>query len=215
MEEAFKRLKHRLSLEHVAGLSRQALAQDLVAKVVCEILQGMTALTAHDRADLPMSTDINKRPRNKNVRTSCGYVRHRSRPIPTSSFGLIEGLIRAPQQRFGIAAVVGKDGHPKRYGDGADMLTIMLDLTLRDGRANLLGPRACDLQRSTRHDDGELFTAHSEYNIGTANVLHKDTSDGNQHLVPDFVAECIVDALEMVNVSRDHAQSPVLSSRHH
>lgn len=27
-------------------------SQDLVAKVVCEILQAMTALTAHDRADL-------------------------------------------------------------------------------------------------------------------------------------------------------------------
>src|SRR6218665_3961382 len=32
IEEAFKRLKHRLNLEHVTGLSQQAVAQDVAAK---------------------------------------------------------------------------------------------------------------------------------------------------------------------------------------
>jgi len=56
IEEAFKRLKHRLNLEHVSGLSQQAVA----AKVLCDNLQALTALSAHDNADLPESVRINR-----------------------------------------------------------------------------------------------------------------------------------------------------------
>lgn len=59
IEEAFKRLKHRLNLEHVSGLSQQAVVQDVAAKVLCDNLQALTALTAHDNARLPASTRIN------------------------------------------------------------------------------------------------------------------------------------------------------------
>ncbi|WP_229458521.1 hypothetical protein [Massilia glaciei] len=45
MEEAFKRLKHRLKLEHVTGLSQQAVVQDVVAKIVCDNLQALVAIT--------------------------------------------------------------------------------------------------------------------------------------------------------------------------
>lgn len=44
IEEAFKRLKHRLNLEHVTGLSQQAVEQDVAAKIVCDNLQTLTAL---------------------------------------------------------------------------------------------------------------------------------------------------------------------------
>lgn len=59
IEEAFKRLKHRLNLEHVSGLSQQAFAQDVAAKVLCDNLQALTALTARDDAKLPTTTRIN------------------------------------------------------------------------------------------------------------------------------------------------------------
>ena len=59
IEEAFKRLKHRLNLEHVSGLSQQAVVQDVAAKVLCDNLQALTALTARDEAQLPASTRIN------------------------------------------------------------------------------------------------------------------------------------------------------------
>lgn len=59
IEEAFKRLKHRLNLEHVTGLTQQAVAQDVAAKIVCDNLQALVALTAHADADLPASTRIN------------------------------------------------------------------------------------------------------------------------------------------------------------
>lgn len=59
IEEAFKRLKHRLNLEHVTGLSQQAVAQDVAAKIVCDNLQALVALTAHADADLPDSKRIN------------------------------------------------------------------------------------------------------------------------------------------------------------
>ena len=59
IEEAFKRLKHRLSLEHVTGLSQQAVAQDVAAKVLCDNLQALVALTAQADADLPEDRRIN------------------------------------------------------------------------------------------------------------------------------------------------------------
>ena len=60
IEEGFKRLKHRLNLEHVSGLSQQAVAQDVAAKVLCDNLQALTALSARDAADLPESVRINR-----------------------------------------------------------------------------------------------------------------------------------------------------------
>lgn len=59
IEEAFKRLKHRLNLEHVTGLTQQAVAQDVAAKIVCDNLQALVALTAHADADLPDSRRVN------------------------------------------------------------------------------------------------------------------------------------------------------------
>jgi hypothetical protein len=59
IEEAFKRLKHRLNLEHVTGLSQQSVVQDVAAKIICDNLQALTALTAHAKAGLPASERIN------------------------------------------------------------------------------------------------------------------------------------------------------------
>ena len=59
IEEAFKRLKHRLNLEHVSGLSQQAVVQDVGAKIMCDNLQTLAALTAHDQADLRAVDRIN------------------------------------------------------------------------------------------------------------------------------------------------------------
>lgn len=59
IEEAFKRLKHRLNLEHVTGLTQQAVVQDVGAKIVCDNLQALVAMTAHADGDLPDSERIN------------------------------------------------------------------------------------------------------------------------------------------------------------
>lgn len=48
IEEAFKRLKHRLNLEHTSGLSWLAACQDFGAKVVCDNLNAIAAWLAND-----------------------------------------------------------------------------------------------------------------------------------------------------------------------
>ena len=48
IEEAFKRLKHRLNLEHTSGLSWLSACQDFGAKVVCDNLNALAAWLAHD-----------------------------------------------------------------------------------------------------------------------------------------------------------------------
>ncbi len=50
-EEAFKRLKHRLNLEHVSGLSQLAAMQDFAAKIVCDNLQALTHVVIHKSAE--------------------------------------------------------------------------------------------------------------------------------------------------------------------
>lgn len=60
IEEAFRRLKHRLNLEHVSGLSHLAVMQDFAAKVLCDKFQALTTLTASHDAQLPPAQRINR-----------------------------------------------------------------------------------------------------------------------------------------------------------
>jgi hypothetical protein len=46
IEEAFKRLKHRLKLEHLSGLSWLAAQQDFGAKLVCDNLNALAVYAA-------------------------------------------------------------------------------------------------------------------------------------------------------------------------
>lgn len=59
IEEAFKRLKHRLNLEHVSGLSQLAVMQDFAAKVLCDNLQALACLAATAEVPLPKGRRIN------------------------------------------------------------------------------------------------------------------------------------------------------------
>ena len=60
IEEAFKRLEHRLNLEHVSGLSQQAAMYDFAAKIVCDNLQSLATETALREASLPPTRRINR-----------------------------------------------------------------------------------------------------------------------------------------------------------
>jgi hypothetical protein len=60
IEEAFKRLKHRLNLEHVSGLSQQATLHDFAAKILCDNLQALATETAHCGAALSPTRRINR-----------------------------------------------------------------------------------------------------------------------------------------------------------
>jgi len=59
IEEALKRLKHRLNLEHVSGLSQLAVMQDFAAKVLCDNLQALACLAATEEDPLPEGRRIN------------------------------------------------------------------------------------------------------------------------------------------------------------
>ena len=53
IEEAFKRLKHRLYLEAVSGLSQQALIIDVAAKVLADNIASLMCAAASRHAELP------------------------------------------------------------------------------------------------------------------------------------------------------------------
>jgi hypothetical protein len=48
IEEAFKRLKHRLGLEHTSGLSGHAARQDFGVKAICDNLNALAGSAAAD-----------------------------------------------------------------------------------------------------------------------------------------------------------------------
>lgn len=60
IEEAFKRLKHRLALENTSGLSWLAAQQDFGAKVLADNLHALAAHTAADHEAIPESYKINR-----------------------------------------------------------------------------------------------------------------------------------------------------------
>lgn len=61
IEEAFKRLKHRLHLEAVSGLSQQALLIDVAAKILADNIASLMCLAAGEAADLaPRSRKCNR-----------------------------------------------------------------------------------------------------------------------------------------------------------
>ncbi len=53
IEEAFKRIKHRLHLECVSGLSQQALLVDVAAKILADNIASLLCAAARDQADMP------------------------------------------------------------------------------------------------------------------------------------------------------------------
>jgi hypothetical protein len=55
IEEAFKRLKHRLNLEHMSGLTWLAACQDVGAKMVCDNLNALAAYLATEHLIAPES----------------------------------------------------------------------------------------------------------------------------------------------------------------
>lgn len=52
IEEAFKRLKHRLGLEHLTGLSQLAVMQDFAARILCDNIESLACLAAGVRRNL-------------------------------------------------------------------------------------------------------------------------------------------------------------------
>ena len=60
IEEAFKRLKLRLNLEHVSGLSQLAVLQDFAAKILCDNLQSLAVRAASLIGPLPPTRRINR-----------------------------------------------------------------------------------------------------------------------------------------------------------
>ena len=60
IEEAFKRLKHRLALENTSGLSWRAVQQDFGAKILADNLHALTVREAAERDPLPENRKINR-----------------------------------------------------------------------------------------------------------------------------------------------------------
>ncbi|GGE82746.1 transposase [Massilia psychrophila] len=98
IEEAFKRLKHRLNLEHVTGLTQQAVVQDVAAKIVCDNLQALVALTAKADADLSS---------NKRINHACAHTALKP-PMPVLLLGGVIGRKVGKLPRGSLSLIAGR-----------------------------------------------------------------------------------------------------------
>jgi hypothetical protein len=96
IEEAFKRLKHRLKLESVSGLSQHSAVLDIAAKVVADNLASLLCLQAQ-----PECTDTEQPHRICN-RSYCATLMHRMLPrlllLPDSLLSTVAQVLTALQQ---------------------------------------------------------------------------------------------------------------------
>jgi hypothetical protein len=60
IEVAFERLKHRLNLEHVSGLSHQAVLQHFAAKILCDNLEALITRAAQSEHPIAQDRRINR-----------------------------------------------------------------------------------------------------------------------------------------------------------
>jgi hypothetical protein len=60
LRKAFKRLKHRLNLKQVSGLSQLAAMHDFAAKILCDNLQALATAAAYSTVPLAPTRRINR-----------------------------------------------------------------------------------------------------------------------------------------------------------
>ncbi len=60
MKLLLERLKHRLNLEHVSGLSHQAVLQDFAAKILCDNLEALITLAAQSEHPIAPDRRVNR-----------------------------------------------------------------------------------------------------------------------------------------------------------
>jgi len=101
IEEAFKRLKHRLSLEQVTGLSPLAVQQDFAAKVLCDNLAALASAEARGSENLPAHRRINR-----------AYARTALKPLIPA---LLLGLATAAMLKEGLK-LIGSQTYKHRPG---------------------------------------------------------------------------------------------------
>lgn len=87
IEEAFKRLKHRLHLESVSGLSQHALLVDVAAKVLADNIAALMCLAVQADPEFPV--------RRRCHRTHAGAVVQRLLPRVLLAVGDVLGLINS------------------------------------------------------------------------------------------------------------------------
>ena len=76
IEEAFKRIKHRLKLEAVSGLSQHALIIDVAAKVLADNLSSLMCAAATEQATSPPSSTPRQHARKINRSYAAAYLRN-------------------------------------------------------------------------------------------------------------------------------------------
>ena len=91
IEEAFKRLKHRLNLEHTSGLTWLAACQDVGAKMVCDNLNALTVFMATEQR---LEPDCVWR-----VNRTCAFS-HSRRVLPRVLAAVVKMTSRTANQLF-------------------------------------------------------------------------------------------------------------------
>lgn len=114
IEEAFKRLKHRLALENTSGLSWLAAQQGFGAKVLADNLHALAVREAAERSFLPVACKINRTYAFAHLKRCLPRWLLVAPPISRDLLAVFEELARC-LIRFRPNASKPRPAHPKPY----------------------------------------------------------------------------------------------------
>ena len=124
--------------------------------------------------------------------------------------GGVHGDVGAPQQRLGVIAVLRV---PRDADAGVDLERDLVEHHRLADAAQSTSSTICTerdhVVAATRRQDRELVTAEARHQAAVADPRRQPRPEVSQQVIPELVAERVVDVLEVVEVEQHHAERRV------
>src|SRR5204863_3037800 len=125
----------------------------------------------------------------------------------------VERFVGAAQQLLGFLGVIGEDGNPEGNGDGPERLIAISKLELCNFLAHALGPAQRGVERALGQQHQEFLASVAAGDVGPSRGAPERARQLPQYEIARFVAERVVEALEVVDVEHDRGERPAVALR--
>src|SRR3989442_9504275 len=163
----------------------------------------------HCRAARTIARDSGALARTRFLRV-CGV---RNDAVAPGLLRQIERFVGTAQQLFGFLGVIGECGNPEGDGDGPERLIVIPKLELCNFLTKLLGLAARGVERALGQEHEEFLASVPAGDVGLPRKPPEHDRQLPQHQVACFVAEAVVEALELVDVQHDGGDRPAVALR--
>src|SRR6218665_1224561 len=136
-------------------------------------------------------------------------------PVAPLAFGLVERLVRGPQQLVGALARVGGrvvgDSHAHAQPEGGGAAVRAGDLHAPQARADALGEHRRLGRRLVGQEGDELIASEARREVHLAQVGAQQVGERQDGAVAHVMAHAVVDGLEVIQIDDHHGQGVVIA----